>query len=208
MHYYLHVILPSDIEIPQIEEEVENRLHPFDEANLSSPHDTKCYCVGWEATREAIVQCNEAGIDDPIERRDFIDTTVANDPKKGFPDPNCADCDGTGVHTTTANPNGKWEWWGFGGRWQDIIYDLFPQDKREVLKEKYRAFKGNTCSIQELLAFSPREKEFQVPYAFLDLKGTWHSRDLFLTQEGWSEEYFSYLEKHSDALIIACDIHQ
>lgn len=37
------------------------------------------------------------------------------------PNPTCETCGGSGVYRTTRNPNGKWDWFRVGGRWDGVI---------------------------------------------------------------------------------------
>lgn len=43
------------------------------------------------------------------------------------PDPECEDCEGTGVVTTRYNPDAKWDWWQIGGRWTGVLTDHDPE---------------------------------------------------------------------------------
>lgn len=38
-------------------------------------------------------------------------------PGKDAADPECDECNGTGIENTTYNPNSKWDWYSLGGRW-------------------------------------------------------------------------------------------
>lgn len=59
-----------------------------------------------------------------------------NDPKKDKPDPECEECKGSGIDTTTYNPKSKWDWWQIGGRWSGFLnpgYDAYedPANQEE-----------------------------------------------------------------------------
>lgn len=45
----------------------------------------------------------------------------SNHPLINTPDPNCESCCGTGLHFSTANPEGRWDWFSVGGRWTGLL---------------------------------------------------------------------------------------
>jgi hypothetical protein len=65
-----------------------------------------------------------------LEYIDLADNILLLDPAKDFPDPICSDCNGTGISSTTYNPNSKWDWYEIGGRWHGNFF-LKPNIKRE-----------------------------------------------------------------------------
>lgn len=55
------------------------------------------------------------------------DATLEAHPLKGEPTPDCEDCGGSGKHSTTCNPNAKWDWWTIGGRWTGYLSGYDPR---------------------------------------------------------------------------------
>ena len=46
---------------------------------------------------------------------------VAAHPMFQKPQASCEDCQGTGIRTSEANPEGYWDWWVIGGRWDGML---------------------------------------------------------------------------------------
>ena len=66
------------------------------------------------------------------------------------PDPGCEDCSGTGVVTTTYNPDSKWDWWQIGGRWTGALTDYDPEaDPRNVETCSSCGGKGSLTNPQD-----------------------------------------------------------
>ena len=66
-----------------------------------------------------------------------------------------------GVSYSTYNPNSKWDWYAFGGRWEDYITDECVKNTTFYRKHKFVRLEDLKVDASEL------------SYAFLDLKGEW-----------------------------------
>lgn len=67
--------------------------------------------------------------------RDCEAATLAAHPKKESPDPDCDECNGTGVEKSTYNPKSKWDWWVVGGRWTGFLSGTDPEDRPENFED-------------------------------------------------------------------------
>lgn len=62
------------------------------------------------------------------ERRKTIERHVRAHPLYGKPDANCEECGGSGRTTVTINPEGYWDWWVIGGRWEGMLDPDYDPD--------------------------------------------------------------------------------
>lgn len=135
------------------EQVVERMLEPYSEHIEVEPYMKKCYCVGLIAQQESFVAASVVvgkSINDyrieyfnmeedkrpewKVFIKDFLNAesqSVDKHPMKNKPNPDCANCNGTGEYETTYNPNSKWDWYQIGGRWTGLFSDYDPtKDER------------------------------------------------------------------------------
>jgi len=192
-HFCTIVIVPKNVE--DVEKEVANLLHPYDENISVDDYDAACYCVNLEAhkfSREA-ASTQLGGSIDEVERKAFLkelskkcleqcsvvikdendvinewdkfkkeniptfdkllsiedkihdelsplwkqlmktrteleDKIMKDHPLYNQPNPNCCECDGTGLMETSYNPLSKWDWWQIGGRWTGCLSNYDPTE--------------------------------------------------------------------------------
>lgn len=61
-------------------------------------------------------------MDAAIERYErLVEREIVAHPLYRRPMPNCDECHGSGRVETTANPEGYWDWWVIGGRWEGML---------------------------------------------------------------------------------------
>jgi hypothetical protein len=66
------------------------------------------------------------------------------------PDPECEDCNGTGVMTSTYNPDSQWDWWQIGGRWTGVLRDYDPEtDPRNLETCRFCGGTGRRANPQD-----------------------------------------------------------
>jgi hypothetical protein len=99
----------------------------------------------------------------------------------------------------THNPEGKWDWYEIGGRWDGFL-------------------PGNVMAAQQLVK-SKRLSQI-LPNEFLDGHGVWHSRDRWVQEpypfgriiempkRRWSQRLEKSLRAHPQCDIVVVDIHR
>lgn len=120
---------------------IEDQLAPFDEEREVPAYEEACYCVGKEASREALARADaELGFDIhevreiywalpenertperweamTAERKALWERYEQEHPLYQKSDVGCEDCKGSGVVKTQYNPDSQWDWYVIGGRW-------------------------------------------------------------------------------------------
>lgn len=104
---------------------------------------------------------------------------------------------------------GHWDWWVVGGRWEGYFGGVFDH-----------------VTAGEILD-GTAEPRFDAPYAFIDLDGNWHAKEIylpsgfldeehgrgtpkrsyFLPVPGYTELYRKFLEMDRGVRVITVDIH-
>lgn len=105
----------------------------------------------------------------------------------GNPDPDCEECNGTGIAKSTYNPDSKWDWWQVGGRWA-----------------------GEEGADVSVLS----GKETSIPYAIITPDGMFHSRgdmgwfgSQSNSKEDWDVMAKLLMERHKGCLLVKVDMH-
>jgi hypothetical protein len=133
---------------------VHELLAPYDLNLESPPRDKPCICISLAKRQRAAAQASSAiGVtfqqlqrqyreEHPEDRaqpsegwkafslpwwRAFADALQA-DTEPEAPDPECDLCGGTGSFQTILNPNGKWDWYRVGGRYQGALTGFDPEE--------------------------------------------------------------------------------
>lgn len=151
---------------------------------------------------------------------------LAADPRRDAPDPACASCGGTGVRTTTYNPQSKWDWYSIGGRWNGDF--LCGNAEDEGARER-----TGKAAIEAIIARSEDEAQVFVAtwggnggrcrdcqhgpqFAVLTPDGEWHQKGQMgwwgmVTDEqpakSWEAEYYELLSGHPDHPCVLVDVH-
>lgn len=120
------------------------------------------------------------------------------------PDPECYTCKGTGKIVTTDNPNGKFDWYVIGGKWNGCLTGN-PIDLPYV-----HDVDNNVVPIQ--LAKEKALKENRIPRALLTPDGQWHERysseNPFGDNYIWKETYMKILERYPHTKVVVVDCHE
>ena len=106
-------------------------------------------------------------------------------------DPKCSQCEGTGSWEQKYNPDGIYDWYEIGGRWNNVFYDLPYDVKGEV---------GNVIRVSDFGRFPSRELRSSDIYGvsyLVDSDGT-----LYTDVNGW----LTYPRNQSKYLILV-DYH-
>ncbi len=120
--------------------------------------------------------------------------------------PDCAECHGAGVRTTTYNPRSRWDWWVVGGRWRGIV-------RHGEFREG-----GASGSLADDAAPVAGLRENIPAYvqAIVTPDGAWHERGRMgwwgmvhgeKPEDAWRREVAALLLEHRDALAVGCDLH-
>jgi len=182
MSHFSVLVLLNAKQAKDVEGSVARLLAPYDEGIPAVPYPEPCYCIGQVAESAASEHANkkckhtlqelrdayDGRSDDPLRGKwqDFIkpwtdarDKHLSKSKLKDKPDPECEDCDGTGTHMSTYNPNSQWDWWVIGGRWAGLLlgndYNPYTDPKNQ---EKCWICNG-TGRRDDLLGREVREKD-------------------------------------------------
>lgn len=133
-----------------------------------------------------------------IQYNEYINKASSEHPMFNKADPDCSECNGTGVRTTTYNPDSKWDWYEIGGRWNDFL-DLG----------------GNIIGIPTIIeAFKKQDKGV---YAIVTPDGAWHEKGEMgwwgisrNENKDWDKDMFDILKDYNSdeyiGIIIDCHI--
>lgn len=108
--------------------------------------------------------------------------------------------------TYTGNPNGKWDWWSIGGRW-----DTISEEKEGESNEVER----NSLPVSELL-------QKDITPAAVVVNGEWHGDggfsesprnaigqwDFEAIEKNNREDVMETLQKHKDKIAVGVDCHR
>jgi len=122
------------------------------------------------------------------------------------PDPGCDECVGSGVRSSTYNPDSKWDWWTVGGRWDGIVaHGVFRDGAERGLLEH------NAAPVAEL-----RENILEHVHAIVTPDGGWHERGSMgwwgivhepKSDGAWMDEAARLLLARRGAVAVGCDLH-
>lgn len=211
MHYVLHVIHPADVDVSEY---IEEKMNPFYE-ELEVPEYKDYYSEKEIASAQKWYA--EKGFNDGDDPNDIIpfswnSSTTYVDEKGAY-------------RLSTWNPQGYWDWWVIGGRW----------DNYWETSEARKFFEGvvsttgsvNTVSIGYALSLRNHGKYDWMdsgPYSYLTLDGEFIKRETYNKDGvGYEEgdpnsvfppnpeyDYWGYLEeveKQLDIAVTVVDYH-
>ena len=124
-------------------------------------------------------------------------TLLALHPDGKAPDPNCDDCNGTGVTTTTYNPHSKWDWYELGGGWHEL----------------FQPFQGK--SLTEFNAYRDEDGQPLRTYAIVTPDGEWLEKGQHgwwasvneKSKDEWEACFQATLDKYPDHKVLVFDCH-
>jgi hypothetical protein len=139
------------------------------------------------------------GTTETREAQGFGKETFESDSEKSLPRPNCTLCAGTGKWRTTLNPDGRWDWWSFGGRWDSAIQNDFSKTNPYKISHTHRL----NCNIS-----IPRRliDHNIIPAAIVTPDGCWHEEEDWKNWT-WEDTVRSIFSKNLDALAVGIDCH-
>lgn len=103
------------------------------------------------------------------------------------------------------NPNGQWDWWRIGGRFNGMILNKSRRSKDGFcFGAEYENLAENSVIVSEML----QQDEFCIPRAIVTPDGEWHSRELRTTANlDWRRKVMQLYKKHINCIAVACDMH-
>jgi len=185
MHYWTFVIIGPKGDPEQL---VADRLEPFNEQRKVAPY--REYLAKFEIARMAEHY--------KLKRNDLRALAERMEDWRGWP----GGVDGKRLfYTTTLNPDGRWDWYEIGGRWNGRIKEA----KRNVISTR-------------ALRKSPHLKD-SLPYYVVTPDGTWLEHQSFFGDGRWSgrlerkpddlwfREVTEALEDYPAHRVVCVDIH-
>jgi len=183
-----------------IEKAVSELLRPYDEQLKVPEHEERCSCIGFSAYRRTYEKMRKKfGTTETREAQEFGKETFETDPDASLPQATCELCNGTGKWGTTLNPNGKWDWWSFGGRWDRAIQGD-PSRTNAFSISHTHELDGNTTTPQFLIDCNI------TPAAIVTPDGVWHEEERWKSWE-WDDTSKSILSKNLETLAVGIDCH-
>lgn len=214
-------------------------MEPYNESREVSEYEQDCGCVGRLARKESHdFAAKEAGADIRTLRDTFwklveekkIDSSDESwkkhisaytdaeykhfqaNKKKDKPDKKCDECKGTGVYMSTYNPDSKWDWFSFGGRWNGQITGKPINDKQGGFNfgEQFRQMECNHTTVDDLI------KRKEIPFAIITPDGQWNERGKMgwfgcvsdeKSCEDWERMAMTVYEAHKDCVGVGLDCH-
>ena len=194
-HFVTLVLVPPNTPKEDITSLVDSMLEPFAEDLQVEPYETKCFCVGIQAVKEAEAEvnaqynleglrksfhslpatqrCDEKWLEMIAPRTTLRNQMLAAHPLKDKPSPKCDHCKGTGKRMSTYNPNAKADWWVIGGRWDGWIHG---EEREEASRDKEGGFNfgdehqqlANNC---RRVSDIPIDDPYYIPFAILTQNG-------------------------------------
>ena len=100
-------------------EEGRNRMRDLAQRLHGSGEESE----GSQELREALEEVRTATSAIQKERTAVLQGLLQAHPLFDKPEPSCEECAGKGFHETTFNPEGRWDWYVLGGRWDGFLTD-------------------------------------------------------------------------------------
>jgi hypothetical protein len=199
VHHFVAVLVRKSAR-GNIEEEVSRLFAPYDEQLEVQEYERECSCVGFAAYRRAYAEMrNRFGTIETRDALEFGKTIFDSDPEKSRPRADCEVCHGIGKWKSRCNPNGKWDWWSFGGRWDGAIRGDFSKTNPYAISHAHD-LEGNIAAPRFLI-----EHDI-IPSAIVTPDGVWHEQEEWRGWE-WAETARSILSKNTEALAVGVDCH-
>jgi len=109
---------------------------------------------------------------------------------------------------STYNPDSKWDWYSFGGRWNgEMIGKPEGSENGFNFEAKYRQLGKNQCLVKEIA------KDF-LPFAIITPNGEWHEKGemgwwgmVSNEKDTWSKEAREILKQYPDHIAVLIDAH-
>lgn len=217
-------------------------MAPYYEGLTVAPYDRECWCVG-RAAQKAMNEWDHGQLGDfgavrnaywalPEEQRSNEKWEEMIAPWKEaeakykaeheadfkLPDPECSECNGTGLYKSQYNPKSEWDWYVVGGRWDgDMIGNEQSSDNGFNFGAQHRTIKNNIAPVADLIKrFEENPEDLYTFFAVVTPDGAWHERGNMgwwgiVTDEkdagDWEGQVKSMYLAHKDFYIVSIDAH-
>jgi len=238
-----------DLKQEAVEEAISLLMHPYSENTEVDEYERDCWCIGEQARADASKYAVEkvCSIDKIREKfwkkfpKGFEDPNIDldaewkktiqpysdaekeafnNHPGKEDPAADCDNCNGTGKYKTTANPDGYWDWYVIGGRWDGCLTSVEPIEDGQGgfnYGDKFHTVGRNALSAHQMqLQISAGVKDI-LPYALIDGAGFWHQHGKMgwfgcsseeMSEADWMKKVIETLKAEPEGTIcIGIDCH-
>ena len=111
----------------------------------------------------------------------------------------CQECDGSGVAMSTSNPNGWWDWYVIGGRWDGVLTG------RESGVDSYsNALENNACRVADIVLCPDK-----YPHTILTPDGQVHMNEIidYNAKSDWADIARRVLWQHAEHYAVVVDYH-
>jgi len=199
-HFFVVVLVRKKVG-QDIEKSVSELLAPYDQQLEVAEHEESCVCIGREAHASARREAEKKfGTTWSAEAEEFEDKTFESDPAKSSPLPNCEYCSGRGKYKTTYNPNGQWDWWRVGGRYDGVIRDKPSNVGWHDIGPEHQKLEHNMSTPQFLIDHNI------IPSAIVTPDGRWYEEDPRRSTE-WEGTAKSIFAKNLGTHAVGLDCH-
>lgn len=147
----------------------------------------------------------------------YLDEVEHSHPLYKQPDAECLDCHGSGLRETTSNPQGYYDYWGIGGRWDGAMIEVIREYPAGGVDFGVDGLwlTANTCVAKVYVEWL-RSGKHSAPSVIvtpggewleIGRHGWWGSRNDMMSQQQWNERFCEVLDQYPDHFAIACDCH-
>ena len=216
----------------------ESQLAPFDEAIEVDSYEEACCCVGlvaklhgramtekkYKSFKQLREEYHAMNADKRPTWEEHIKPYVDIEEKYekahalyNKPDPYCKSYNGSGKHETHYNPDSRWDWYAFGGRWTGY-WKLKPSAKKRINVKEFLGRPGvsknkplfdvdmarkRDIDFKSMNKILRERKEGVATFAVL-MDGQWYERGNMgwwgmaaneKAQDAWEEEFWKLIEK-------------
>jgi hypothetical protein len=199
-HYFVVVLVRKGSNGQGIKRRVWKLLKPYDEQLEVPEYERECFCVGMTCRDRAYDAARTRfGTTESREALEFAAETFDSDPEKSLPKADCEFCRGTGKDRSTLNPNGHWDWYSFGGRWDGVVNGDFSKCTPDYRSHTNR-LEGNVSTPKFLLDNNI------IPATIVTPDGQWHEEEDWKSWE-WDNTAKSILSRNLETLAVGLDCH-
>jgi hypothetical protein len=211
MHYHAYVLVPRDVK--NVEEKVSELMAPYAANRESIPYPRECECVYGSAMKK--LETGQYAVNGTLKGLVIEFTKEAFDKngaeivlklellRLGSPDPQCEDCQGSGICTTKQNYLTKWDYW-----------DMGINVTAGALKDCIESDSGIGSDQWSVPMSALNLAKVPIPRAVVTPDGVWHTCRKFIwfsnamiVDENWETSVKALLEAHKDSTLVVVDYH-